>query len=113
MTWKLRIEEEQPPPPEKATICVITHPTGAKVYIDGQYVGNSDVCTSVDPGTHTVRAELEGYEPKQTTITCEKGKSYTVEFDFTKPTTGVNWVPIAIALAGLGTAFVGMMYMER
>jgi len=60
---QIYIQEPIPPPPAgKATLYIMTEPTGARVYVNDQLVGQSPVTVTVDPGVYDIRAELKGYE---------------------------------------------------
>lgn len=62
--------------------------SGAKVYLDGKYVGTTDggtiTITDVPAGTHIIRAEKEGYNPAEATITVPE--TTTVTLKLTKKT---------------------------
>ena len=62
--------------------------SGAKVYLDGKYVGITDggviTITDVPAGTHTIRAEKEGYNPAEVTINVPE--TTTVTLKLTKKT---------------------------
>jgi len=91
------------PPIGKAVLHVTSNPAGAKVYVDGSYKGDTPLDVYVEPGTHTVKVELEGYVPQERTITCEEGKTYEVSFNLTKPTV----VPLQMMSLPLGLAAIG------
>jgi hypothetical protein len=57
-----------------AAIEVVSRPSGARVYIDGHYVGNTPYrAASVPPGQRAVRLELDGYGPWATNVTLGPG----------------------------------------
>lgn len=60
------------------TISVTSDPRGAAAYIDGQFVGYTPVRFGTRAGEHTVRLELEGYEPFQTTVNLGRSESLDV-----------------------------------
>lgn len=49
-------------------VTISTEPTGAKVYIDGAYKGETPYKTDLDLGKYTVTLEQEGYETYETSI---------------------------------------------
>lgn len=56
---------------------VETRPTGARVLVDGEPVGTAPLTRAAPAGAHTIRAELEGFEPIDRTITL--GPEHTKE----------------------------------
>jgi len=71
-------EAEPPPPPppapqeaeapKRVRLAVATEPEGAKVYLDGYYLGRSPVELEVEAGTRVLRIEAEGYLPLEQTL---------------------------------------------
>ncbi len=59
-----------PPPPKKGNIAVISTPTGAMIYLDGDSTGSvtNDTINDLDPGDHTVRLVLDGYVDWDSTV---------------------------------------------
>ena len=65
--------ESTPPPevpkkPERVRLVVETEPEGAKVYLDGYYLGPGPVEILVEPGERVLKVEAEGYKPFEKTI---------------------------------------------
>ncbi|GAG19596.1 unnamed protein product, partial [marine sediment metagenome] len=82
------------------SIQVTSSPTGALVYLDGSYTGQSTDCTltNVSSGSHTVRVVREGYEDEQRSVSVTTGQTATVSVTLTKPsitlpdlTSGTVW----------------------
>lgn len=99
--WKKRavyrpvVQYTENPPPDKARIYIDSHPSGATVYVDGNYAGTSPCYVYVSDGYHEVSGELSGYNLKscgfaeKTDSTCRvyatKGETTTVVLEFEKP----------------------------
>lgn len=70
--------------PLKAGLLVSTVPAGARIYVDGQYRGQSDLHLSdLPPGTYSVRATMEGYAEAQGSVTLDAGACISREFTLT------------------------------
>ena len=64
---------------ERIATLAITVASGAEVMIDGKRAGTAPVEERfVDPGTHTVGAKRDGYNPIEQAVTAEKGKTLQV-----------------------------------
>ena len=70
-----------PTPGETATLHIESTPSGANVYIDGILKGQTPLDVEVTLGTHTIRVEKEGYEPKEESIdvTGDMSLGYALE----------------------------------
>lgn len=70
--------------------------SGAKVYLDGKYVGTTDggviTITDVPAGTHVVKATKEGYNPAEVTITVPETTTVTLKLTRKKYTVTVKVV---------------------
>jgi hypothetical protein len=67
------------------SVYVTTTPTGAAIYLNGNYRGTSPLTiTSVRPGPYTIEADLEGYESASTTDTVVAGQQLTEYFPLKK-----------------------------
>jgi serine/threonine protein kinase len=80
------LKETQEPPgqtklPEPAYLIVQTKP-GAAVFIDNQFRGNAAAngrwFHKTEPGSHSIEAKLDGYEPWSGNATAESGKQVPV-----------------------------------
>jgi hypothetical protein len=58
------IQVVEPVSPTMGRLDIKTQPSGAKIYVDGQYAGVAPVMVDVKPGTHDIRVELEDYKVK-------------------------------------------------
>lgn len=65
----------------RTQIMVTTTPMGAKVYIDGKYVGRSPVTVDVEPGRHIIRAEEDGYQTEEKSVDVSYGTTARVHID--------------------------------
>jgi hypothetical protein len=86
----------QNPQPQYATVSISSVPSGASVYGDGVYVGQTRsgsplVFTEVKPGVHTLLLTKSGYQDYQTTQSVVAGQDYVVSVTLNSvqnPTTG-------------------------
>jgi hypothetical protein len=86
----------QDPQPQYATVSISSSPSGASVYGDGVYIGQTRsgsplVFTSVKPGVHTLLLTKSGYQDYQTTQNVVAGQDYVVSVTLNSvqnPTTG-------------------------
>lgn len=53
-----------PPEGRKSRLSVVTDPTGAEVWVDGQLAGTAPLSLTLDPGPHYVSAVTEGSAPR-------------------------------------------------
>jgi hypothetical protein len=53
---------------------VLSHPAGARVIVDGQYLGTTPMMINVAPGDKTVKLELPGHKPWSATVRVTVGK---------------------------------------
>lgn len=106
----------QPPPPTIARLDIITEPIGAKVYVDGEYVGKSPVTVDVPEGYHDIKAVLSGYTMKSCSgqkiddvcrVYTEVGKVTKVTITLT-PTPAPPWMTSLYWAIG-GLAIGGLM----
>ncbi len=51
-------------------LVVTTVPSGARIEVDGQAIGNAPLQIELSPGRHIVRASAEGHEPLERTVTA-------------------------------------------
>ncbi len=106
------------PQPQYATVSISSSPSGASVYGDGVYIGQTRsgsplVFTQVIPGTHTLLLSKSGYQDYQTTRNVAAGQDYVVSVTLNpvqNPTTG--GISIISAPSGaevyLNNAFKGL-----
>jgi hypothetical protein len=57
---------------------VLSHPAGARVLVDGQYLGTTPLMTNVAPGDKTVKLELPGHKPWSANVRVNVGKRVRV-----------------------------------
>ena len=57
---------------------VLSHPAGARVIVDGQYLGNTPLMTNVPPGDKTVKLELPGHKPWSSNVHVNAGRRVRV-----------------------------------
>jgi len=88
---------EKPPVIEKATLNLTSEPTNAKIYIDGEYkFVQTPYQTKLDAGAYTIRMELQGYIPKEESVTLASAEIKDVNFVLeeevpTPPVPTGNW----------------------
>lgn len=72
------------------TLKVVSVPSGARVYVDDEYQGDSDlVIPKVAGGERRVRVEKKGFEAMARTVKIEKAKEQTEEFRLQANTGGL------------------------
>jgi serine/threonine-protein kinase len=70
----------EPIPEGKGVLHVRTRPEGATIILDGQVaLKKTDLRWALDPGTHTVVLQMDGYKTAQRTVEVEKGKIKSVD----------------------------------
>ena len=82
--------------PQYATVSITSNPTGANVYGDGVYVGQTRasgplVFTQVVPGIHTILISKTGYQDYTATQNVVAGQNYNIDVTLAavpNPTTG-------------------------
>ncbi|WP_198362115.1 PEGA domain-containing protein [Thermococcus pacificus] len=70
-----------------ATLTINSTPSGAEVYIDGEYKGTTPLAVQLYSGTHTIKLTKQDYENYTTTITLIPGESKVLNITLT-PTFG-------------------------
>ncbi len=65
--------------PRDAQLSVETTPSGASVYIDGVLEGISNISAKLEPGPHTVRLQLDGYDPLELQVDVRRGETVAVD----------------------------------
>jgi hypothetical protein len=76
---RARARGQTPAPAADVTLTVTSRPAGARVLVDGRFVGPTPATVEgITPGAHTVRVELEGYQPWSTTVRVVSGQDARV-----------------------------------
>ena len=68
--------------PPATRLYVRTIPSGATVQLDGKELGQSDGLFTVQPGTHTVRVELDGQTPHESRLDVTAGQITRLVVEF-------------------------------
>lgn len=67
------------PPSQPARLTVNSSPSGARVFLNGEFRGTSPITLNgISPGSHNVRLTLSGYQDFQTSITLSSGEHRTM-----------------------------------
>lgn len=69
----------RPQQAEFGTLRFSSTPSGADVYLDGEFIGYTPLRFGTRPGTHRVRVELDGYEPFSTSVNLRGGEVLDVD----------------------------------
>ncbi|WP_297073261.1 PEGA domain-containing protein [Thermococcus sp.] len=77
--------------PKPGVISVVSHPEGAKVYVDGNYTGKTPLNVSVSAGKHEVRLSLRNHETYSTTVEVEPGALVSIS-EVLKPLPGMLFI---------------------
>ena len=70
--------------PTKGTVNVSSNPTGADVYADGDFVGNSPAVLRLAAGKHTVAVKSSGYADWSKEITMQSGSQLQLNANLEK-----------------------------
>mgnify|MGYP003957923991 FL=1 len=61
------------------SVSVKSQPKSAKIYLDGEHVGiTPESITSINPGIHEIKVEMENYDVWTDTINIETGKENVI-----------------------------------
>ncbi len=71
-------EPTAPPAPERVRLRVATEPQGAKVYLDGYFLGAAPVELEVEAGRRLLRVEAEGYLPHEQPVDLNQDRTLTL-----------------------------------
>jgi hypothetical protein len=75
------------------SITVVSSPSGAYVYIDGNYRGLTPVTlTDVAPGSHSIELDLSGYSDWKSTVRVNNGQSLTVSATLSPVASKTGWI---------------------
>ncbi len=108
------------PAPSYGTMSFNSSPSGAGVYVDGDYVGTTPSSYGTDPGRHEVLFRLNGYEDFTTTVNVRPGQTTRVDGSL-QPIRRVGTVSFSSSPSGadvyvdgrfLGTTPTGRMTMD-
>ncbi|RTI26241.1 RodZ domain-containing protein, partial [Thermus scotoductus] len=68
--------EPPPKPPERYGLRVVSEPPGARVYLDGFYLGQTPLASPpLEGGRRLLRLELPGYEPVEEEVNLDRNLS--------------------------------------
>src|SRR5271156_1378922 len=70
--------------PAKGSVNVSSSPTGADVFADGDFVGNSPAVLKLAPGKHIVAVKLSGYSDWSKEITVQSGSELQLNANLEK-----------------------------
>ncbi|MFW5695358.1 MAG: PEGA domain-containing protein [Alkalispirochaeta sp.] len=83
-------EPEPEPEPDPVSLAVSAEPADAEIFVNGQPAGTGSVTESFAPDTEvTVRAELDGYDSMEETVTVSEGME-PVRFELSRSIAGVR-----------------------
>ncbi len=66
----------------KGTLNIFTNPAGAAIYVDGNYIGTArsgGIAVQVDPGMHTIIAQLTDYQDTTVNVNVSSGETKRVD----------------------------------
>jgi hypothetical protein len=71
-----------PAPPPRTTLLLAVNVPGADLSVDGEAVGQAPIAPlEVEPGTHTVTAQAEGFKPFEGKVDVEPGQAARLDVD--------------------------------
>ncbi len=69
--------------PQPASLTIDSNPSGADVYIDGDYKGTTPLTLNLTPRTHQIKLTRQDYKNYTTTITINPGESKSISVTLT------------------------------
>jgi hypothetical protein len=98
------------------TLVANATPTGARLSVDGKFLGNNHVEITLPAGPHTILAEQAGYERASSSVVIAAGGTKTLDVQL-RPTVPITarwwfWGGLAVVVAG-GTALTVALLTER
>jgi len=102
-------------PEKKGILKVKSEPSGAEVYLNDKYVGNTPLSIILDPGTYTVKVSKKGYKPFERKVQIIAGQ-ITPVFAKLQPISETPEKPWLLALgAGIAGIATGILagYAKR
>jgi hypothetical protein len=69
----------QPTPPPTAQLKIEIEPKGATVFVDGGHIGSTPGTFWLSAGRHTVRIEMDGYDPMERIVILAAGDEATID----------------------------------
>jgi len=85
-TISVKLETAQQPPSnvqQTGMISIKTTPSGAKVYINGSYIGITPISKALKQGKYEINLVKEGYVKYATAVTVVKNKTTTIQKELT------------------------------
>ncbi|ASJ02845.1 hypothetical protein A3L09_06020 [Thermococcus profundus] len=92
--------------PKPAVLFVNSTPTGAAVYVDGEYAGETPLALELPSGNHTVELSKGGYAnyTLHVSLSAGKEKNVSVKLDEIPPTTTIPVSTTSTTTSGNGTS---------
>src|SRR5690349_10572283 len=90
-----------------AGILIRSHPTGARVFVDGHPVGVTEIEYGVAPGSHTVLLERAGFQRLMRVVEVAAGQKVTLDALLVSDDTALRrhrfakWSSVGVALASV------------
>jgi len=107
-TYYPTLQASPQPPRNTGTVTVTSNPTGAQVYVDGNYQGKTPMTVTLYPGSHTFRLSLSGYNDYVTTVNVNAGSSQTINAVMPPGSFGtVNIISLPGAMVSIDSAQQG------
>ncbi len=69
---------------EKGTITLSTNPSGASIFVDGRFVGQTPAKLRLAPGPHTIRLSLSGYPDWSQDLEVLEASEVTLQIELSK-----------------------------
>lgn len=88
---KLAALAKEVQPPKNGMVTVMTSPADAVLTLNGQALGGSPAQKELAPGSYTVRAEQQGFQPAETQITVVAGVQQEVTLTLKPMATSANY----------------------
>lgn len=113
------VKPEEPPtdPPEiteYAAVQVLSEPSGANIYVNGELQGTTPITLKLKAGEYTIRCELSGYKPVERKIRVKEARTYIIKFVLKEEEISpVKMMAIPLTLVGLGYIMAMLKRLSR
>lgn len=91
---------------EPARFVIRSHPTGARLTLDGEPLGKTPVDRELPAGVHKLELSAEGYDRLERTVTAVNGVDETLELELVVQPTKLPLRPMGYAAIAVGLAAI-------
>lgn len=104
--------------PAKATIHVVSDPTGATVRVDGRVVGETPLDAEVDPGAHEISVHKDGFADTTQSLDVAADEERALQLELVRERKGpglwriLGWSGVGVGVAAVGTG-IGLLIVDE